>query len=124
MMMFILRAAIVALGLWIATKAFTGLWFDSAWTLLFAAVLLGIVNAVVRPIAVVLTLPLTLLSLGLFLLVINAGMLGLVAWLLDGFRVSGFWTALAASIVVSLTSWAASGLLSDNGKLEVITHKR
>jgi putative membrane protein len=124
MMLFIVRAAIVAVGLWIATKIFAGLAFDSPWTLVFAAVVLGIVNAVVRPIAVILTLPLTLLSLGLFLLVINAGMLALVAWLLEGFTISSFWTALGASIIVSLTSWAASGLLGNNRKLAVVTDKR
>ncbi len=121
---FILRAAIAAVGLWIATKLFAGLQFDSPWILLLAALLLGIVNAIVRPIAVILTLPLTLLSLGLFLLVINAGMLALVAWLLEGFRISTFWTAFGASIVVSLTSWAASGLLGEQGKFEAITSKR
>jgi putative membrane protein len=123
MAMFILRAATAALGLWIATKIFAGLQFENAVTLLLSALLLGIVNAIVRPIAVILTLPLTLLSLGLFLLVINAGMLGLVAWLLEGFQISSFWTALGASILVSLTSWAASGLVGDNGKFELITHK-
>ena len=124
MMLFIVRAAVAAIGLWIATKLFAGLVFDGPWTLLLAAALLGIVNAIVRPVAVILTLPLTLLSLGLFLLVINAGMLGLVAWLLDGFTISSFWTALGASIVVSVTSWAASGLLGRNNKLTVATDKR
>ena len=124
MTMFILRAAIAAVGLWLATKILAGLQFDSPWILLLAALLLGIVNAIVRPVAVILTLPLTLLTLGLFLLVINAGMLALVAWLLDGFRISSFWTAFGASIIVSLTSWAASGLLGERGKLEVITSKR
>ena len=124
MTMFILRAAIAALGLWLATKILAGLQFDSPWILLLAALLLGIVNAVVRPIAVILTLPLTLLTLGLFLLVVNAGMLALVAWLLEGFRISSFWTALGASIIVSLTSWAASGLLGERGKFEMITSKR
>jgi putative membrane protein len=124
MTMFILRAAIAALGLWIATKLLSGLHFDSALTLLLAAVLLGVVNAIVRPIAVILTLPITLLSLGLFLLVINAGMLGLVALLLDGFQISSFWTAVGGSIIVSLTSWAGSGLIGDNGKFEVLVSKR
>jgi putative membrane protein len=117
---FILRVAIVALGLWIAAEIFSGLRFNSATTLLVAALLLGIVNAIVRPIAVILTLPLTLITLGLFLLVINAAMLGLVAALLSGFQISSFWTALGASIVVSVTSWAASGLIGNNGKFEVI----
>jgi len=124
MITFLLRVAIAALGLWIAAQIFAGLRFNSTATMLGAALLLGIVNAVVRPVAVILTLPLTLLSLGLFLLVINAGMLGLVALLLGGFHISGFWTALGASVVVSITSWAASGLIGNNGKLEVLTSKR
>ena len=117
---FVLRVAIVALGLWLATYLLPGLHFDSAGTLLAAALLLGIVNAIVRPIAVVLTLPLTLLTLGLFLLVINAAMLGLVALLLSGFQISGFWTAVGASLIVSLTGWVASGLIGNNGKVEVM----
>ncbi|MET0535363.1 MAG: phage holin family protein [Steroidobacter sp.] len=121
---FFLRAAIVALGLWLATQVFSGLQFDGAGSLLAAAVLLGIVNAIIRPIAVVLTLPLTLLSLGLFLMVINAGMLGLVALLLGGFSISGFWTALGASVLVSITSWLASGMISNSGRVEVITMKK
>ena len=117
---FILRVAIVALGLWLASYLLPGLQFASAGYLLAAALLLGIVNAIVRPIAVVLTLPLTLLTLGLFLLVVNAAMLGLVALLLSGFQISGFWTALGASLIVSLTGWIASGLIGNNGKVEVM----
>lgn len=121
---FLLRCAIVALGLWLATKVLPGLHFDTAGTLLGAALLLGVVNAVIRPIAVVLTLPLTLVTLGFFLLVINAGMLGLVALLLDGFSISSFWTALGASLIVSVTSWVASGLIGNSGRIEVISGKR
>jgi putative membrane protein len=121
---FFLRVAIVALGLWVATKIFAGLTFAGPWTLLGAAVLLGVVNAVVRPIAIILTLPLTLLTLGLFLLVINAAMLGLVALLLDGFRISGFGTAVGTSLVVSFTSWVASGLIGNNGKFEVMVTRK
>ena len=117
---FLLRVAIVALGLWLATYILPGLFFEGPGTLLAAALLLGIVNAIVRPIAVLLTLPLTLLSLGLFLLVINAAMLGLVALLLSGFQISGFWTAVGGALIVSLTSWVASGLIGNNGKVEVM----
>lgn len=117
---FVLRVAIVALGLWLASYLLPGLQFDSGLTLLAAALLLGIVNAIVRPIAIVLTLPLTLLTLGLFLLVVNAAMLGLVALLLSGFQISGFWTAVGASLIVSLTGWVASGLIGNNGKVEVM----
>jgi putative membrane protein len=117
---FVLRVAIVALGLWLATLLLPGLYFESAGYLLGAALLLGIVNAIVRPIAVVLTLPLTLLTLGLFLLVVNAAMLGLVASLLSGFQISGFWSALGGSLIVSVTGWLASGLIGNNGKVEVM----
>jgi putative membrane protein len=117
---FVLRVAIVALGLWLATQILDGLNFDGPVTLLVAALLLGIVNAIVRPIAVVLTLPLTLLTLGLFLLVINAAMLGLVALLLSGFQISGFWTAIGGALIVSVTGWIASGLIGNNGKVEVM----
>jgi putative membrane protein len=120
---FLLRVAIVALGLWLATYILPGLYFEGPGTLLAAALLLGVVNAIVRPIAVVLTLPLTLLTLGLFLLVINAAMLGLVALLLSGFQINGFWTAVGGALIVSLTSWVASGLIGNNGKVEVITRR-
>lgn len=121
---FVLRTAIVALGLWLATKIFHGLNFDGPGTLLAAALLLGLVNAVIRPIAVILTLPLTLVTLGLFLLVINAAMLGLVALLLSGFQISGFWTAVGTSLIISVTSWIGSGLIGNNGKFEVMTTRK
>jgi putative membrane protein len=70
------------------------------------------VNAVVRPVLVLLSLPLTLLTLGLFLLVVNAAMLGLTAWVLPGFSVAGFWAALWGAIVVSIMSWAATRLFA------------
>lgn len=120
----VLRVVIVALGLWLAAEIFPGLQFSGPGTLFAAAILLGIVNAVVRPIAIVLTLPLTLITLGLFLLVVNAAMLGLVALMLSGFQISGFWTAVGASLVVSIISWAASGLIGSNGKLDVMKQSR
>jgi len=107
---FVLRVAIVALGLWLATYLLPGLQFDSGLTLLAAALLLGIVNAIVRPIAIVLTLPLTLLTLGLFLLVVNAAMLGLVAAFLPGFSIAGFWPAFWAAILISIVSWIGAAL--------------
>ena len=120
---FLLRAAIVALGLWLATYLLPGLQFASPGYLLAAALLLGVVNAIVRPIALILTLPLTLLTLGLFLLVINAAMLGLVALLLSGFQISSFWTAVGGALIVSITGWVASGLIGNKGKVEVMTRR-
>jgi putative membrane protein len=121
---FLMRAAITALGLWVASEIFDGLYFASPSKLLVAAVLLGIVNAFVRPLAFILTLPLTVLSLGLFLLVLNAAMVGLVAWMVPGFEISGFWTAVGAALIVSLVSWAASSAIGSNGKVEVFTVRK
>jgi len=124
MMGFLIRAAISALGLWVASHLLSGLSFDTPTKLLIAALVLGVVNALVRPIAFILTLPITILTLGLFLLVLNAAMIGLVAWLVPGFQVSGFWTALGAGLIVSLVSWAASSLIGSSGKLEVFNARR
>jgi putative membrane protein len=101
---FLLHWAITALSLWLASRIFKGLKFDSGGALVISALLLGFANAVVRPVLAFLTLPLTLITFGLFLLVINALMLLLVAALVRGFRISGFWTAFFASIFISLLS--------------------
>lgn len=121
---FLIRAAIVALGLWLATQILSGLSFDAPNTLIAAALLLGVVNAVIRPLLLLLTLPITVLTMGLFLLVINAAMLGLVALILDGFAIKDFWTAVGASLIVSLTSWAASSAIGGNGRIEVYSNRR
>jgi putative membrane protein len=121
---FLLRFAISALGLWLADLLLPGLSFASTGTMFAAALLLGIVNAFVRPLAVFLTFPLTLLTLGLFLLVVNAAMLGLVAWLLDGFRIAGFFSALFGWLIVSLTNWLASGFVGTSGRIEAIVIRR
>ena len=105
---FILRALVAALGLWIASRFIHGIEVQSIESLLAAAVLLGLVNALVRPIVILLTLPFTLITLGLFLLVINAGMLELVALLLNGFKLHSFLAAILGAIVVSIVSWIGS----------------
>jgi putative membrane protein len=84
---------------------------DGFLAALVTAILLGIVNTIIRPILVILTFPLTLLSFGLFLLVINGLMLWLVSALVSGFHVSGFWGALFGSILISIVSWVLSKFL-------------
>lgn len=121
---FLVRWAICALGLWLADGVLAGVGFDSAGTLALAALLLGVVNAVVKPIAVFFTFPFTLVTLGLFLLVVNAAMIGLVAWLLDGFQLASFWSALGAWLIVSVTSWFASGFIGPRGRIDVIVQRR
>jgi putative membrane protein len=110
MVFFILRVLIAALGLWLATEWVSGITVTTPTTLIFAALLLGVVNAIVRPIVVLLTLPVTLVTLGLFLLVVNAAMLGLVAAFLPGFSIAGFWPAFWAALLISLVSWLGSAL--------------
>ncbi len=121
---FLFRAVLSMLGLWIATRLVSGIRIDDAQTLFLAGVVLGVVNAIIRPITVILTLPLTILTLGLFLLVVNAGMLGLTAWLLRGFHVSDFRAALLASLLVGLTGWIGSMFIGPRGRFEVYANRR
>ena len=121
---FLFRAALSMVGLWIATRGVGGIRIDDAPTLVLAALVLGVVNAIIRPIAVILTLPLTLLTLGLFLLVVNAGMLALTAWLLRGFHVADFRAALLASLIVSITGWIGSMFIGPRGRFEVYAQRR
>lgn len=121
---FLLRFLISALGLWLATAVLPGIHIAGIGTLLIAGVLLGLVNAVVRPVLVILTLPLTIVTLGLFLLVINAAMLAFVAWVLPGMSIAGFWSALFGSLVVSLVSWLASWFIGPRGRYEVLIVRR
>lgn len=110
---FFIQWGITALSLWVASHVFSGIRFSGTSSLIVSALLLGFANAVLRPLLIVLTLPLTLLTLGFFLLVINALMLLLVARLVDGFRISGFWTAFFASLFISLLSMALGALVPD-----------
>jgi putative membrane protein len=90
-------------------------------TLILAGLLLGLVNAVVRPLALLLSLPALLFTLGLFLLVINAAMLGLVAWFLPGFTIpGGFWSAVGAALIVSIISWIGSWFIGPRGRIEIL----
>ncbi len=121
---FLVRCLVSAVGLWLASLIIGGISVQGLGVLLGAALLLGIVNAIVRPVMIVLTLPFTILTLGLFLFVINAMMLGLVAWLLDGFAISGFWAALGGSLIISLTSWVASWYIGPKGNIELVVVRR
>jgi putative membrane protein len=117
---FLVRFLICALGLWLAEEILPGIGVDNAGSLIGAAFLLGVINAFVRPVLVVLTLPITVVTLGLFLLVINAGMVALVAWILPGFHVAGFWSALLGGLIVSITGWVATWFIGPRGRMEII----
>jgi putative membrane protein len=124
MLGFVVRTLITAGALAVAAAVVPGITVSSAGTLILAALIMGLVNALVRPLVVLLTLPLTLATLGLFLLVVNAAMFGLVAWLLDGFDVSGFFAALLGWLIVSLVSSAVSWFIGPHGRYEVLIVER
>ncbi|MDH5259007.1 MAG: phage holin family protein [Gammaproteobacteria bacterium] len=117
---FLIRLFVSVLGLWLASAIVPGLKIEGADTMILAALLLGIVNAFVRPLFILLTLPITILTLGLFLLVVNAAMLGLVASMLDAFSISGFFAALFGSLVMSVVGWYASIFIGPEGTIEYL----
>ena len=111
---FLVRAVFAALGLWVASAIVPGVHVSDTGSLVLAAILLGVVNALVRPVVFILTLPLTVITLGLFLLVVNAAMIGLVAMLLGGFSVNGLIPGILAAIVTGIASWIGGLALRDD----------
>ena len=122
---FLLRALISALGLWVATVWVSGIRIDDAGTLVLAGILLGVVNAIVRPIAIILTFPITIVTLGFFLLVVNTGMVALVAGMLPGFHIfGGFWSAFLTAVIVGITGWFGSWLIGSRGKIDMYVRRK
>jgi putative membrane protein len=107
------------LGLFLASALIPGVEIAGTGTFILAALLLGLANGFIRPIAVLLTLPLTIVTLGLFILVINAAMFGLVAAMLDNFTVSGLFSAMFGALVVGITSTVASWYIGPKGQIEI-----
>ncbi len=120
----LIRTLITMLGLFLASRLIPGVWIDGTGSFILAALLLGLANAVVRPVVFLLTLPLTIVTLGLFIFVLNAAMFGLVAALLDSFNVAGFWSALFGAIIVSITSIVASWFIGPDGRYELFVVRR
>jgi len=112
------------LGLYLASTLIPGVDIVGTGSFILAAVLLGIVNGFVRPVAFLLTLPVTIMTLGLFLLVLNAAMFGLVAAMLDDFSVAGLGSAILGAIIVSVTSTIASWYIGPNGRFDVFVVRR
>ncbi len=120
---FVLRVLVNTLAIVLAAKLVRGIEIDGVLSAVAAGLLLGVVNAVVRPVLLVLTFPITLVTLGLFLLVLNGLCLWLVAAAVKGFYVRGFWSAVLGALVVSAVSWVVTVLVSDSGRLAVITRR-
>jgi putative membrane protein len=109
-MRFVIHWLVVAVALWIAANLVPGIGFRSTPTLLLAALVLGLVNALVRPILFILTLPITIITLGLFYLVVNGLAFALTAALVPGFTVTSFTSAILGALVVSLVSWVLGSI--------------
>ena len=120
---FLIRVLVNALAIWLATEIVPGIQVRSVMAVLAAALVLGLVNAIVRPVLLVLTLPLTLVTLGLFLFVLNAVCLWLTSVVVPGFDVRGFWPAFWGALLVSALSWVVNGFVSDRGRVVVITER-
>lgn len=115
---FLLRLLINALGLYLADTLLAGFAIAGTGSLIIAALLLGLVNAIIRPILIILTLPITLVTLGFFLLIVNGISLALVAWLVPGVTVAGIWSATIAALIVSATGWLTSMFIGSSGRVE------
>ncbi|HWR57370.1 MAG TPA: phage holin family protein [Thermodesulfovibrionales bacterium] len=118
----LLRWLILTLGIIIASYLLEGIHVSGFVPAFFAAALLGILNALFRPILILLTLPINILSLGLFTFVINAFMLMMVSGVISGFEVHGFWTAVFGSLIISIISWLLNSFISDRGRVERIDY--
>ncbi len=108
--MILLNWLLSAIGVMLVAYIVPGIEVSGFLTALLVALVLGLVNAIIRPLLVIFTLPITILSLGLWLLVVNAAMLLLVDRLIDGFSVDGFWVAVLGSVVLTLIGWAVNAV--------------
>ena len=114
---FLVRLIVNAAALWVAAQLVPGLVITGLTPLILAALVLGLINAIVRPVLVILTLPLTLLTLGLFLFVLNAFCLWLTSAVVPGFDVHGFRAAFLGALLITLVSWALTVFLTDSGRI-------
>ena len=120
---FLIRVVVNTLAILLAAAVVPGIEVRGVATAIGAGLVLGLVNAVVRPVLLVLTFPLTLLTLGLFIFVLNALCLWLTAALVKGFEVQGFWPALFGALIVSVVSWVLTAFLSDAGRVSGISRQ-
>lgn len=116
----VVRWLVSALALYLTSLIVDGIEIQGVFPLLFAAVTIGILNAIVRPVILLLTLPLNILTLGLFTLVVNAGMLWMAAQVVKGFEVHGFWSALGGWLLMSVFTFFINLLIGESGRVEIV----
>ena len=116
----LIRWVINALALILISQVIKGIVVDSIFAAFVAAAVLGVINAILRPILLLVSLPITILTLGLFALVINGLMLHLAGTLVKGFHVYGFWSPVFVALFLSVISWIANAFINDRGRIEYI----
>lgn len=116
----LVRWLVSAVALWLTSSIVSGIEIHGLGALLLAAAMIGIINAVVRPVVLLLTLPLSILTFGLFVLVVNAGMLALASASVPGFEVHGFWAALWGWLLLSFFTFAINVLIGQHGRIEIV----
>ena len=121
---FFIRSVMTTVAVLVAAHLVPGIAVDGWVSALGAALVLGVLNAAVRPLLLLLSLPFILFTLGLFIFVVNAALLGLAAWLVPGFHVAGFWPAVLGSVVISLISGVLNFLVGGTGRVEVAVRRR
>lgn len=120
---FLIRWLITTVAVFVAAHIIPGIGYSGIGALLGASLLLGIINALIRPFLLILSLPFILVTMGLFIFVVNALLLMFVSWIIPPFNVAGFWNAFFGSIVISLVSWPLSAFFrGSDGKVYTITH--
>lgn len=120
----LIRWLVLTAAIMFASYIIEGIQVKSFFSALFAAAVLGILNAFFRPILIVLTLPINILSLGLFTFIINAMLLKIASGVISGFAVYGFWSAVFGSLLISVVSWILSSFISERGRVEYIDLKK
>jgi len=120
----LIRWLLLTISIILTSYLVDGIYVESFFSALFAALVLGILNALFRPVLIVITLPINILTLGLFTFVINALLLKMVSGVVPGFYVYGFWSAVFGSLIISLVSWLLSSFVSDRGGISYIELKK
>lgn len=120
----LIRWLMLTVAIMAAAYLLPGIKVSGVFSAFFAAAILGVLNALLRPLLLLLTLPLNILTLGLFTFVINALMLMMASGVITGFHIAGFWSAIFGSIIIGAISWLLTSMVNEQGKMEVITLKQ
>jgi len=120
----LIRWLILTVAIMVAAHVIEGIEVKGFWSAFLAAAILGVLNALFRPILIILTLPINILTLGLFTFVINAVLLMMVSGVIGGFEVHGFWSALLGSLLISVVSWLLSSFISDQGRVGYVSLRK